>query len=183
MFCENVGGMELCPILAYCPEGPVSDSVSKPLFLQLEAFPGEQWAPVKPEAEGQSDVYVLIGKLNDNPTTTCHTYRHFQQGEMPGWGLDGSRPDLKQAVLCCKDPNYISNGLSNPAVNLDTGSPAIADEDSNPEIAIANDLTPQWLGYDDGWYGGSHQDAEEFCGSRGGRRICPYAGKLLFCLP
>ena len=155
------------------------------MFLQLEAMDGEQWAPVKKDLDGddpQDDVYVLIGTLSNNPTTTCHTYRHFNDGEMPQWGLDGSRPELKKYILCCKDPQYMSEGLTNPAVDLTLGAPEISvEEDLDVEAEIGNELQPEWLDFKDGWLGGSHKDAEVFCQSRGGRQICPYAGKILVC--
>jgi len=179
-FCYNVAGMDLCPLEAYCPNGPATEAGAKPLFLQLDAFEGEQWAPVKTDVDDEDDIYVLIGTISDNPVTTCHTYRHFHSGEMPQWGLDGSNPELKNFVLCCKDPNYISTGISNPVVDLSTGGPEISnqeldDEHFDVEIAIKNDLEPEWLGFSDGWLGESHSDAEDFCDSRGNKQICPYA--------
>lgn len=178
-FCHTVANMELCPLVAYCPNGPTEEANGRPLFLQLPPFPDEQWAPIAPEEDNEDDIYVLIGQLNQNPVTTCHTYRSFNNGQLPQWGIDGSRPDLKQYVLCCKDPTYVSEGLNNPTVDLTIGSPAIADqildkEDFDVESAIANNLEPQWLDYDAGWYGGSHDDAEDFCLTLG-RQICPYA--------
>lgn len=178
-FCNHIAGMDMCPLQAYCPNGPVNEQVGKPLYLQLGAFQGEQWAPVKTGIDGLDDVYLLIGTLNDNPTTTCHTYRHFHDGQLPQWGLDGSRPDLKEYILCCKDPNYISNGLDSAAVDLSTGGPEIPAEklhsaNFDVETEIANNLDPEWLDMTNGWTGGSHKDAEDFCASIG-KQICPYA--------
>ena len=188
LFCNNVAGMELCPIVAYCPNGPVAESVGKPLFLQLPAFEGEQWSPVIADYDGD-DVYVLTGTINGNPTTTCHTYRHFHDGKIPQWGIDGSEPEKKLYTLCCKDPSYVSEGIKSPAVDLTLGGPDITDaqmeqEGFSVEDAIAEGLKPSWLGFDDGWLGGSHSDGEWFC-SGFGKQLCPYAGKLLlpFCLP
>ena len=187
LFCNNVAGMELCPIVAYCPNGPVAESVGKPLFLQLPAFEGEQWSPVIADYDGD-DVYVLTGTINGNPTTTCHTYRHFHDGEIPQWGIDGSEPEKKLYTLCCKDPSYVSEGIKAPAVDLTLGGPDITDaqmeqEGFSVEDAIAEGLKPSWFGLDDGWLGGSHSDGEWFC-SGFGKQLCPYAGKLLlpFCL-
>ena len=184
LFCNNVAGMELCPIVAYCPNGPVAESVGKPLFLQLPAFEGEQWSPVIADYDGD-DVYVLTGTINGNPTTTCHTYRHFHDGKIPQWGIDGSEPEKKLYTLCCKDPSYVSEGIKSPAVDLTLGGPDITDaqmeqEGFSVEDAIAEGLKPIWLGLDDGWLGGSHSDGEWFCSGLG-KQLCPYAGKLLLC--
>jgi len=173
-FCNNVSGMLLCPIEAYCPNGPIHGDVLKPLFLQFEPFEGEQWAPVNLD-DGDDDSYVLIGKINNNPATACHTFQHFNKGEIPPWGLDGSRPELKLNILCCQDPNYFSTGISNPAVDLTIGGPEMTDKVDDVETQIEKELTPEWLSSSDGWFGGSHNEAEEFCQSKGGKQICPYA--------
>lgn len=177
-FCANVAGMDLCPREAYCPNGPIAAAVSKPLFLQHEAFEGEQWAPVKDEY--QDDSYILVGKISGNPVTTCHTYRHFRSGEMPQWALDGSSPELKMHILCCKDPQYVSNSISNPVVDLTIGGPAVtdqvpADEFVDLESVALNDDPDGWFDDSDGWFGGSHDDAVDYCASRGGKEICPYS--------
>eukprot|EP00571_Detonula_confervacea_P005178 CAMPEP_0172328788 /NCGR_PEP_ID=MMETSP1058-20130122/60533_1 /TAXON_ID=83371 /ORGANISM="Detonula confervacea, Strain CCMP 353" /LENGTH=2032 /DNA_ID=CAMNT_0013045917 /DNA_START=48 /DNA_END=6146 /DNA_ORIENTATION=- len=181
-FCNNVAGMELCPLSAYCPNGPADDFDGLPLYLQLPQFEGEQWAPIAGDDnnDGVDDFYVMIGTMTNNPTTTCLTYREFSSDPMPEWGLDGSRPELNTFLLCCKDPRYMSNGIADPAVDLSIGGPDIPDqqldeEDFNVETAIAHELQPEWLDLSDGWLGGSHDDAEAFCDDLGGRQICPYA--------
>merc|ERR1712029_801417 len=128
--------------------------------------------------DGNDDMYVLIGTLNNNPTTTCHTYSHFHEGNLPKWGVDGSEPELKKYILCCKDPGYSSNGLIDSAVDLSMGTPELqavpGGEDTDFESEVIKTLKPEWLGESDGWDGGSHDDAEVFCTNRGGRNLCPY---------
>ena len=175
LFCNNVAGMKLCPLAAYCPNGPINELGGKPLFLQLPAFEGEQWSPVAP-VNHEDDTYVLTGTMNGNPTSTCHTFRHFNDGKPPQWGIDGSEPEKKKYTLCCKDPSYISQGISNPAVDLSIGSPAITDaqmaqEGFNVEEAIGVDLNPRW--YE--WNGGSYSDAAAFCADFNNRQLCPFA--------
>ena len=181
-FCHNIARLNLCPLEAYCPNGPSTEDGEKPLFLQLNAFVGEQWAPVKTNDDSE-DAYVLIRTINGNPTTTCHTYRFFNSGNMPQWGIDGSNPELKSKILCCKDPEYISPGISNLAVDLNAGGPEISNqnlgkESFDVELLIETELKPVWLDFSDGWLGGSHSDAEDFCASKEGKQICPYTGKL-----
>lgn len=179
-FCNNVAGMELCPLSAYCPNGPPDNSDELPLYLQLPPFEGESWAPMNDDnVDSVVDFYVLIGIVSGNPTTTCLTYSEVDDDPMPLWGLDGSRPDLNALVLCCKDPLYTSNGISHPAVDLSIGGPDMSDQqldEENVDIegAIMKNLQPEWLSVSDGWLGGSHDDAEMFCDALGGRQICPY---------
>ena len=40
---------------------------------------------------------------------------------------------------------------------------------------LHQNFKPLWLGAKAGWYGGSHDDAVEFCESIRGRKVCPYA--------
>jgi hypothetical protein len=45
------------------------------------------------------------------------------------------------------------------------------------EAAIVVHLNPVWFDHSQGWNGGSHQDAEEFCGTKGDEQpmtLCPY---------
>lgn len=178
-FCNNVNGMELCPLLAYCPNGPVNELGGKPLFLQLPAFEGEQWSPIAATNDGD-DYYVLTGTINGNPTTTCHTYRSFNDGKIPQWGLDGSEHGKKLYTMCCKDPSYISKGIKNPAVDYSLGRPEIsaaqiAQEGFDVQALIEKEIQPRWYGVVDGWNGGSHADAAAFCNGFKDRQLCPYA--------
>lgn len=164
-FCNQIAGMKLCPLVAYCPSGPTREADGRPLYLQQPAFEGEQWAPIA-TTNNEDDTYVLVGKISDNPTTTCHTYRDFNEGGLPQWVVDGSHPEFKEHILCCKDSTYVSPGVA-PVTN----SSPVATE--SPTI----DIQPKWLSLDDGWFGGSHADAEAFCHHLEGRQLCPYAGK------
>ena len=69
----------LCPLAAYCPNGPDND---KPLFLQKEAFEGEQWSPTS-FAENS---WIQVGKLRKDDLQTCTTYLEIYH-QLPEWGL------------------------------------------------------------------------------------------------
>ena len=172
-FCKSIGGMELCPLEAYCPNGAYVEG-EPPLFLRMDAFEGEQWAPVSASDEND-DTYVLVGTLYNNPTTTCNTYQHFNNGQIPQWGIDGSIEQLKQHILCCKDPTYISIGIDTDTsdVSIPVSSPTTTDGGAHFDLteAIETELMPLWLS----WTGGSHADAEAFCQGFDGRNLCPYA--------
>jgi hypothetical protein len=172
-FCHQIHGKKLCSLLAYCPSGPTNDLDGKPLYLQQPAFEGEQWAPIETTSDGDS--YILIGTISDNPASTCHTYRHFNEGEIPQWGIDGSQPEIKEHILCCKDPTYVSPDIA-PAVDstlVATDGPVV----DSSSVASDSNTEPKWLSLDDGWFGGSYTDAEAFCRLEG-RQLCPYAGKV-----
>ncbi|KAL7551330.1 hypothetical protein ACHAWF_014522 [Thalassiosira exigua] len=149
-FCRGVGDMSLCPRDAYCPDGP-----GYPLFLQREAFGGEQWAPVSnsgDQGDGQGNSWVLVGTINDESWSTCMSYDQINPKQDPQWGVDGSQPELKENVLCCQNPNKLLK-----------------------EQNFAGHLDPIWLDESHGWAGGSHAAAMEFCGTLGRRKLCPYA--------
>ena len=70
--------------------------LSSVLFsLQMDAFKGEQWAPVT------GDEWVMIGMLNKDPSSTCRTYAQLHHKE-PSWGFDGSHSEIKKHILCCE---------------------------------------------------------------------------------
>jgi hypothetical protein len=43
------------------------------------------------------------------------------------------------------------------------------------EAAIKLELEPVWIDEEDGWEGGSHDDAEDFCENIVGKQLCPFA--------
>lgn len=153
-FCKSVGDMHLCPREAYCPDGP---GLSKPLFLQRKAFEGEQWAPVAKtiQTPGQSSLHenewVMVGTVDHISFSTCMTHDQINRGEEPEWGIDGTRTEIKENILCCQNPNNLLK-----------------------ERNFAKQLDPIWLDESHGWTGGSHDDAMEFCETLGRRKLCPY---------
>ena len=112
------------------------------------------------------DAYVLVGRIDNDPTSTCHTFAHYYVGEQPFWGLDGSQTELKEHILCCKDPSY--NDVSTTGGSTPVASTAVA---SSPVVT-----TPEWLSLNDGWFGGSYSDANAFC-QHNGKQLCPYNGE------
>lgn len=208
-FCESIphgdddGTLHLCPLAAYCPNGPRN---TEPLYLQMDAYEGVQWAPI---SSGDNE-WVMVGDIGD---LTCQTYAQVNHRE-PAWGLDGSSAQLKEHLLCCegnieengatKDDEEAStapgDGLSDMVVDIQQGadnsvtsaSTAGSDGDSvqntsqqagdhDFENSITNTFNPMWFDTDvGGWDGGSHDDAAQFCeqfaGSHGKRmELCPYA--------
>eukprot|EP00571_Detonula_confervacea_P001621 CAMPEP_0172329010 /NCGR_PEP_ID=MMETSP1058-20130122/60654_1 /TAXON_ID=83371 /ORGANISM="Detonula confervacea, Strain CCMP 353" /LENGTH=794 /DNA_ID=CAMNT_0013046155 /DNA_START=85 /DNA_END=2470 /DNA_ORIENTATION=+ len=154
-FCKLVGDMHLCPREAYCPEGPKT----KPLFLQRQAFEGEQWAPMfdtpvnrELSTDKKENSWVLVGTINGFSWSTCMTYDQINpEDHGPQWGMDGTQQELKENILCCLNPN---NFLQ--------------------EQQFARQLDTLWLDESHGWSGGSHDDAMEFCGTIGRRKLCPH---------
>ena len=131
------------------------------LHLNREPFEGKQWAPLRSNAEGETAAdWVLIGKLEANPTATCSTYDELK-GSNPTWDVSGPHAQSEhkqQHVLCCSDPSSGGKGK-----NLEE---------------IARDLyEPFWFSQVSGWNGGSWSDAQLFCGTKNGMQICPYTGK------
>eukprot|EP00804_Cyclotella_cryptica_P026898 CCRYP_019595-RA/>CCRYP_019595-RA protein AED:0.00 eAED:0.00 QI:103/1/1/1/1/1/2/486/1007 len=106
-FCKSIphgaGTLELCPLQAYCPNGPKND---KPLYLQMDAYEGEQWAPIESSSPNE---WVMVGMLNKDPSSTCRTYLQLHH-KPPTFGVDGSKVDIKKHILCCERVNSESGG-------------------------------------------------------------------------
>ena len=127
-FCASVGDFVLCPHDAYCQEGS-----ENPLFLQQDAFQGEQWAPVATADTRSSHKWILVGQLDGEAQSTCSTLGDVKGMKPAGWNVDDADPTMKENILCCMNPNSLLK-----------------------ETKFANDLDPTWHG----WKGGSHKDAE-----------------------
>mmetsp|Transcript_27007 Transcript_27007/g.57005 ORF Transcript_27007/g.57005 Transcript_27007/m.57005 type:complete len:693 (+) Transcript_27007:57-2135(+) len=151
LFCRTIAKMHLCPVEAYCPNGPRQ---SKVLYLQKDAFEGEQWAPVSKynnEDTGIGSNWIMVGMKDGDPLSTCSQYEQLNDFKSPPWTADGSQPDLKEHVLCCSEQ-----------------------EAMNHEHVIARAMNSIWLDDSHGWNGGSYDDAVQFCHDLGGKRLCPY---------
>jgi len=151
IFCRTIVDMHLCPIEAYCPNGPQD---SRELFLQKDTFQDEQWAPVsnydnKDTAMGND--WVLIGTVDGDQSNTCSGYDQLNNGRSPPWTADGSQTELKEHVLCCAKQSEIKY---------------------EQEVSIG--INPIWLDEKHGWSGGSYQDGVKFCRELGGKKLCPY---------
>jgi len=191
-FCEStphradVGGgtYHLCPISAYCPNGPID---TEPLYLQMEGFEGVQWAPIS----SADNAWVMVGKFNGQDEMTCGSYLEINHRD-PEWGLDGTSPELKNHILCCED--YSDNEGSATDNGNGSAEPTTTDEAATDAFAVSNneDVTapslvtmpepnhaltesevqildlhqPMWFSSDaSGWNGTTHNDAKAFCES------------------
>ena len=174
-FCNNVGGMSVCPPEAYCPNGP--DVTNRPpLFLDKDAFDGEQWAPTS----SHHNSWILVGTADGDASSTCKTHEELHDNKTPSWGEDGSFTHLKENVMCCVTPKTSAESVS------ETDDSGNSSETSSNTITAANNaldmeqlmqtqLKPLWLGEDEGWTGGSHDDAMAFCKTIRGKQLCPYS--------
>ena len=142
IFCQNVAGMDLCPAEVYCPDG--NKPMDKPLFPQRAPFESNQWAPFDTV---NGDGYILVGPVDDNPTTVCMSHEQMNSKKAE-WGEENS--ELKQHIMCCLEPDNMEK-----------------------EMAMMDRLDPKWLHESDGWTGGSHDDAADKCDSIG-RSLCPF---------
>ena len=64
----------------------------------MDAFEGEQWAPIKYDT---SNEWVMVGMLSKDPSSTCRTYTQLHHKES-SWGIDGSNVNIKKYILCCE---------------------------------------------------------------------------------
>lgn len=100
-FCRSMNGMQLCLAEAICPNGGFVPEINpKPLFLEMDPFPREQWVPIATNA----NAWLLVGKIDEDPTTTCQTYEELHNYAQPLFGFDDSHPEIKEHVVCCSIP-------------------------------------------------------------------------------
>jgi len=152
LFCRTIGNLHLCPVEAYCPNGPLE---SNALFLQQDAFEDEQWAPISNydnEDTSLGNNWIMIGSKDGDPSNICLQYEELNKGKSPPWTADGSKTELKEHVLCCAQQESIKH-----------------------EQDVSRGMNPIWMDNSHGWSGGSYDDAVKFCHDLGGKRICPYA--------
>lgn len=150
-FCRNVGWKRLCPEAAYCPNGVATQAGHKVLYLDREAYEGEQWAPISDDGTGNN--WVMVGTVGGFPTSTCATYGSLK--ELSTW-VGSDKPSVhKQHVLCCADEKVVN-------------------QVETIEQIIREKMKPVWFDEIDGWTGGSWEDATLFCQGHGGRELCPY---------
>jgi len=142
-FCESIphgdgGTLHLCPLEAYCPNGPRD---TEPLYLQMDAFDGVQWAPyaiAPPTGNNEApieNVWVMIGNIGDG-AMTCQPYVEINHRD-PAWGLDGTSPELKEHILCCEDNT--GNDAQDPITTPSDGGGGGDDEGeklTNPSVGI-----------------------------------------------
>jgi len=162
MFCESmqVGAspddtFHLCPLEAYCPNGPINN---KPLYFEMSAYEGEQWAPISDEDQQ----WVMIG--NEGLQTCVVNPPQVPVGTFP--------PTVKKHLMCCHGQSAPSNVAGDDTTEIPEG----ALEHFNFEGSVINELNPVWYGTDE-WISGSYEDATHFCNFKG-KELCPYAA---FC--
>ena len=167
-------------LLAYCPNGPNVRN-RPPLFLEQDAFDGEQWAPTS----SHSNSWIMVGTTDGDPTSTCKTHEELHNNKKPSWGEDGTFSHLKENIMCCMKPPH--SAVQSITETDDNGSNSVAASNTAVETVtntntafdmehlMMDKLKPLWLGEAEGWTGGSHQDAMDFCTTVRGKQLCPYA--------
>lgn len=124
------------------------------LYLQKDAYEGEQWAPVSAYNNDDTSVghdWIMIGTKYDDRSTTCSEYERLNGGNSPPWTVEGSNTNLKEHVLCCAQMGRLKH-----------------------EQDVAKRMDPIWLDDSHGWSEGSYDDAVNFCRDLGRKRLCPY---------
>lgn len=107
----------------------------------MDAFEGEQWAPVK---LGEGNEWVMVGMLNKDPSSTCRTYTQLHHKQAL-FGVDGSKVDIKKNILCCE--RYGSESGGNALLGGD--SFAATDNNAVDSGSANNALTDMIVGIHD----------------------------------
>lgn len=166
-FCEYIkvgndqaGTRQLCPLEAYCPNGPSHD---KPLFGEMDAYEGEQWAPISSDR----NQWVMIGKEG---MRTCSVNSSVES-------VDTMPPSVKKHILCCLGSSSDSN-VSGEVVN---SSPETVDDEIATETQLKQLFEEVSLAYrpilydrNAGWQGQTYQEAVMWCDAYHNYIPCPY---------
>eukprot|EP00571_Detonula_confervacea_P013981 CAMPEP_0172306514 /NCGR_PEP_ID=MMETSP1058-20130122/7566_1 /TAXON_ID=83371 /ORGANISM="Detonula confervacea, Strain CCMP 353" /LENGTH=995 /DNA_ID=CAMNT_0013018427 /DNA_START=19 /DNA_END=3006 /DNA_ORIENTATION=+ len=165
-FCDEMN-QELCPQAVVCPNGPTFPAFESAWPTGIDESP-QQWVATI----DRPNQWVLIGTLGDNGSTQCMDYEQLN-GNEPSWGLDGSMPGLKHHILCCKKTSHIP-----VQEGTDTLAQTPASQTSDEEADAKPTLIGTWFHAENGWNGGSHNDAAHFCAlkevNRKQMELCPY---------
>src|SRR5210317_1896477 len=79
MFCNNIGHMDLCPMVSYCPDG-------KSLLNNMQPFVGEQWSPTQQGNWVQTGSGSVVVS-----SSTCESLDD----------LTNRSDHVKQHIMCC----------------------------------------------------------------------------------
>jgi len=171
-FCHDID-KELCPNAAVCPNGPTHPAFENPQFTAGTGAT-HQWAPTV----NRPNSWVLIDTLEENLSTQCMDYEQLNGNESPQWGLDQSMQELKHHILCCKKTSHTQ--VQEDTISASVQSPILPTQasyeeiDKEPTLYIAG----TWFHAENGWNGGSHDDATHFCAlkeiNRKQMELCPY---------
>mmetsp|Transcript_12430 Transcript_12430/g.19128 ORF Transcript_12430/g.19128 Transcript_12430/m.19128 type:complete len:834 (+) Transcript_12430:2-2503(+) len=164
-FCEYIkvgkdqdGTRQLCPFEAYCPNGPMHD---KPLYGEMDAYEGEQWAPISSD----SNEWVMIG--NEGLRTCAVNFLSES--------VDTLSPSVKKHILCCRSsPGPTISGDMN--ASPETANDAIAAENQLSHLFNEVSLAYRPILYDrnTGWQGQTYQEAVTWCDAYHNYIPCPY---------
>ena len=158
---------QLCPMSEVCPDGPGKSPLDGAYFTGAAS---QQWAPVI----DKTNQWLLIYTAEDvENSMLCLDYESLV-GHEPSWGLDESEPGLKAHILCCAVQGEDVDDATATELEAPVGE-APAETVEEEAASVTNAI---WFRVEDGWYGGSHDDAVRFCSTKEVNRVpmelCPY---------
>jgi len=166
--------LQLCPLEAYCPNG--SSWEHEPLYLKMNPFTGEQWAPFF--SMGGDNNWVMVGdSVKDEEKLACRTYESLLD-EKPAWGRDGTASEIKNHVLCCEQGFRSQPAATVPTPSTPHQSNGEILSSQNYEFMLSIHKPTKYLGRTGGWNGKTYQDSIDFCHSKNDSILCPYE---VFC--
>ena len=167
LFCNSIkidkdqkDTLHLCPLNAYCPNGPIDD---KPLYYEMDAFEGEQWAPIS-DHNGQ---WVMVG---NGGHATCLV-------NSPQMSVETLPSAVKRNIMCCHGAHEISADVAGVANSTpETADDAIASANYLDQLfyKVSTAYRPIWYDRSTGWEGRTYQDAVTWCDSYHNYIPCPY---------
>ena len=183
-FCASRESRVPCPYTAVCPNGK-----GRPPLGGVKENTAGSFAPIidSPNQWVQLSHYGV-----------CELFSSMY-GAPPEWGLTGEGSEhLTQNILCCKEPNEVSENAGNvnpgqPQVSTSSkAEPPAAVETyevvkessgasmlTSAEQSVLDIMHPLWFGKKHGWQGTTYDDAVEFCKNVGGMSLCPLEGKQI----
>jgi hypothetical protein len=200
-FCK-ANNRVLCPVMAYCPMGNLKLDERSPLLMGLPRFPGETWAPVgetldfimvgtfqNDESSTCETVAAMNkGKLPENLpelgsyVLCCTSAGEENPSQSCGGGLKNNGVCSGKSECCskngfCAQCDRVAvldkEEVVSEEVIVESASAVPEETPSGVVLEMADKYGPAWFGRNNGWVGGSYNDAVTFCASEHGR-LCPF---------
>ena len=150
--------LHMCPLQAYCPNGPID---YKPLYFQMSAYEGEQWAPIG----DNNHHWVMIG-TEGYPTCVVNPLQ---------LSVDMLPPMVKKHIMCCQGSSQ-SSVAGDANSTPETADDAIASANQLEQLfyTVSSAYRPIWYDRSTGWLGQTYQEAETWCDSYNSYIPCPF---------
>mmetsp|Transcript_8066 Transcript_8066/g.18420 ORF Transcript_8066/g.18420 Transcript_8066/m.18420 type:complete len:473 (+) Transcript_8066:342-1760(+) len=133
--------------------------------------------------DGTSVSEVEVPSFNSSPTVSSVDSSSFKadgRGSLPKTESPEDNEQVPEFEFKSTDGESANDSPAPPVPNIEEYASnliynAIEAAKYDSALKLHENFKPMWLGSYEGWNGGSHDDAVEFCRSIRGKQLCPYA--------